>query len=64
MARIVISGKKIVRETRTDKIAIHGSLIYRETIPAASGRIMSSLVSNGGLAGKGGVAGSGGGLAG
>jgi len=35
MARIVISGKKIVRETRTDKIAIHGKRIYREKIAAA-----------------------------
>ncbi len=39
MARIIISGKRIVRETRTDKIAIHGKRIYRETIPAAAGSI-------------------------
>ncbi len=41
-----------------------GCTIGFKELAAAGGRIMSSLVAAGGLAGKGGIAGQGGGLAG
>ena len=62
--RQIPGGPAYAASGTTREAQIPGAQYVNEVAAAAGGRIMSSLVAAGGLAGHGGIAGLGGGLAG
>lgn len=59
MAKKYIVSGKIYEDNGTSAVIVNKNIVIQD----GGGRIMSSLVNHGGLAGRGGIAGIGGGLA-